>query len=56
MMVASTEDDALLTTEDVLPSLCNSVTGLLRAATRSQVRFSGMGLAREDLAISHTSR
>ena len=42
MIVTRSEDDAVLTTEDVLLSLCNSVTDVLSAATMSQVRFSGM--------------
>jgi hypothetical protein len=42
MIVTRSEDDAVLTTEDVLLSLCNSVTSVLSAATQSQVRFSGM--------------
>ena len=42
MIVTRSEDDAVLTTEDVLLSLCNSVTGVLSAATQTQVRFSGM--------------
>jgi hypothetical protein len=37
-----TRSDDVLTTEDVLLSLCNSVTDVLSAATMSQVRFSGM--------------
>ncbi|MBP6361387.1 MAG: DUF3334 family protein, partial [Aeromonas sp.] len=42
MIVTRSEDDAVLTTEDVLLSLCNSVTSVLSAATQTQVRFSGM--------------
>ncbi|MGY3944074.1 DUF3334 family protein [Aeromonas tecta] len=42
MIVTRSDDDAVLTTEDVLLSLCNSVTGVLSAASQSQVRFSGM--------------
>ena len=42
MIVTRSEDDAVFTTEDVLLSLCNSVTTVLSAATMSQVRFSGM--------------
>lgn len=36
------EESRVLTTEDVLLSLCHSVTDVLSAATQSQVRFSGM--------------
>ncbi|MBV7416044.1 DUF3334 family protein [Aeromonas sp. sif2433] len=42
MILTRSDDDAVLTTEDVLLSLCNSVTGVLSAATQTQVRFSGM--------------
>ncbi|MGL5975587.1 MAG: DUF3334 family protein, partial [Aeromonas sobria] len=42
MIVTRSDDEAVLTTEDVLLSLCNSVTQVLSAATQSQVRFSGM--------------
>jgi len=42
MIVTRADNDAVLTTEDVLLSLCHSVTGVLSAATQSQVRFSGM--------------
>ena len=42
MIVTRADNDAVLTTEDVLLSLCNSVTGVLSAATQTQVRFSGM--------------
>ena len=38
MIVTRSEDDAVLTTEDVLLSLCNSVTSVLSAATQTQVR------------------
>ena len=42
MIVTRADNDAVLTTEDVLLSLCHSVTGVLSAATQSQVSFSGM--------------
>jgi chemotaxis protein CheY-P-specific phosphatase CheC len=42
MIVTRADNDAVLTTEDVLLSLCHSVTDVLSAATQSQVRFSGM--------------
>lgn len=42
MIVTRADDDTVLTTEDVLLSLCHSVTDVLSAATQSQVRFSGM--------------
>ena len=42
MIVTRADNDAVLTTEDVLLSLCHSVTDVLSAATMSQVRFSGM--------------
>ena len=42
MIVTRADDDTVLTTEDVLLSLCNSVTKVLSAASQSQVRFSGM--------------
>ena len=42
MIVTRSDDDTVLTTEDVLLSLCNSVTTVLSAASQSAVRFSGM--------------
>lgn len=42
MIVTRADNDTVLTTEDVLLSLCHSVTDVLSAATQSQVRFSGM--------------
>jgi len=42
MMVTKADDTGVFTTEDVLLSLCQSVTGVLSAATMSEVRFSGM--------------
>lgn len=41
-MIYQDETPKVFTTEDVLLSLCNSVTGVLTTATRSPVRFSGM--------------
>jgi CheY-specific phosphatase CheX len=39
----SANDDAVIFgTEDILRSLCNSVTKVLTAATRSEIRYSGM--------------
>ena len=45
MIVTRSDDEAVLTTEDVLLSLCNSVTQVLSAATQSQVSFFRHGTA-----------
>lgn len=42
MILTKESERSVLTTEDVLLTLCNSVTGVLSAATLSQVRFSGI--------------
>lgn len=36
------EKEAIYGTEDILVSLCNSITKVLNAATQSQIRYSGM--------------
>jgi hypothetical protein len=38
------ENAVVFGTEDVLVSLCNSVTKVLSVATQSQIRYSGMVL------------
>ncbi|CAK0751793.1 chemotaxis protein CheX [Gammaproteobacteria bacterium] len=42
MTITKSSDDVVLSTEDVLLTLCNSVVSVLTAATHRQVRFSGM--------------
>lgn len=40
--MSANEDAVVFGTEDILRSLCNSVTKVLTAATRSEIRYSGM--------------
>ncbi|PJG59301.1 DUF3334 family protein [Aeromonas cavernicola] len=42
MTVTKSDDHTVFTTEDVLLSLCHSVTNVLSAASQSDVRFSGI--------------